>query len=108
VVVDGPQRHAVGIQADDHLIETAESARPFGHQLGGDGLRGLPDAITAIWPEDNLRVKEVHLDPAPTREVEDQGKTKPRQGHGAAERRTILWGCGAVLLPGRSLSSCWT
>jgi hypothetical protein len=26
-------------------------------------LRGLPDAIIAIWPEDNLRVKEVHLDP---------------------------------------------
>jgi hypothetical protein len=40
VMVDVPQRHAVGVQADDHLIETAESARPFGHQPLGDGCAG--------------------------------------------------------------------
>jgi hypothetical protein len=34
----------------------------------------------------------------------EQVKTKPREGRGAAEPGTMLWGCGAVPLPGRSLS----
>jgi hypothetical protein len=30
VVLDVAQRHTAGIQADDHLIQAAESARPLG------------------------------------------------------------------------------
>ena len=35
VVLNVSDCHAAGIRADDHLIEAAEAARPFGYQLWG-------------------------------------------------------------------------
>jgi hypothetical protein len=42
VVLDVADRHAAGIQADDHLIQAAEPARPLGYQLRGEAAVAVP------------------------------------------------------------------
>ena len=42
MVLDVAQRHAAGIQADDHLIQAAEPAGSLRHQLRGKGALAIP------------------------------------------------------------------
>ena len=42
MVLDVAQRHPAGIQADDHLIQAAEPARPLRYQLRGEAAVAVP------------------------------------------------------------------